>query len=174
MKGPSIMATSTSSTEKQLLGLFERLEPILREWLELKPIYEAAFDAAEREIARRTGIPAGVGFRSETEVQLYFKEQARVYREQKIDELSERREALDRRIDPILDAIRQLPARSLAGLAIKARAVAVTMDHLWDVPANDLDWEEEFLRDLIENVCALAGVNLPAVQNRRRSTAILN
>ena len=54
-----------------------------------------------------------------------------------------------------------LPARGLAGLAVKARLAAYEDDQLWAVPFDDLDWEKKFVRNLIEEVLALAGQPLP-------------
>src|SRR6266446_401181 len=50
-----------------------------------------------------------------------------------------------------------LPARGLAGLAVKARLAAYEHDQLWAVPFSDLDWDKQFVRNLIDEVLALAG-----------------
>ena len=67
------------------------------------------------------------------------------------------------RHDRIVRAIIAAPARTVAGLAVKARATAsdACMMLWWDEPQMDLDWDKKMLRWLIEAVCLAAGVDLP-------------
>lgn len=68
-------------------------------------------------------------------------------------------EALESRLDHVVEAIMKAPARDLTALALKANAVARTWPELWELTPDELDHPEELLRDLIENVCAVAGVD---------------
>jgi hypothetical protein len=66
-----------------------------------------------------------------------------------------------RRADIIHRDIIALPAHGLAGVAVKARAAAVlVLAQLWDEPMRDLDREDEITRNLIESICAAAGMPL--------------
>jgi len=58
--------------------------------------------------------------------------------------------------------VMELPAHGLAGLAVKARGAMRENERLWDRPIADLDWPDEFLRDIIESVLKMAGEPLPA------------
>jgi hypothetical protein len=148
--------------DAQLLALLRKFEPIYDEYRVLAPIVGAAVRRREQEIARRTGIPAHVGFRSEAEAALHLEEWKRVDTEMPCtNALIKQLEAVDVRLDPIIDAIQATPARTLAGVAVKARAAAYTIEECWRKPQDELDWQETVLRDLIEGVCALAGVDLP-------------
>jgi len=54
-----------------------------------------------------------------------------------------------------------LPARTIRGLAIKAVLAAYENSDLWDEPFDDLDYNQNWLRNLIEAVLAFAGRPLP-------------
>jgi hypothetical protein len=130
--------------------------------LEFLPTYEAAEDLRETEIARRTGIPSHWTFRTEDEAEAHLTAMKAVDREMGFAELIERREALELALDPLVRKILNAPASDLVGLALKANAVATAMPHLWGSIPDKLDWAEELVRDLIESVCIVAGVELIA------------
>jgi hypothetical protein len=54
------------------------------------------------------------------------------------------------------------PARTLAGVAVKARAAAMhVLSELWEELEEDLNWDQEVIRNLIEDICSAAGMLLP-------------
>ena len=69
---------------------------------------------------------------------------------------AKRMEFVDHVLDPIVVLICATPARTLAGLVVKARALQFVSDW-WDVPANDLDLENEHARHLIDDMLSIAG-----------------
>jgi hypothetical protein len=75
-------------------------------------------------------------------------------------------EAILARLDPIERAIMATPARTIAGLGVKARHAAYVMSHYWENPIDQVDWDAQALRLLIEAVCELARTPLP-VRNYR-------
>jgi hypothetical protein len=62
---------------------------------------------------------------------------------------------------PIEQAIMQTPARTIAGLGVKARHAAYVMSHYWEESIGQIDWEAQAVRFLIEAVCHLARRPLP-------------
>lgn len=70
---------------------------------------------------------------------------------------------LNDEITSVTGKIMRLPARSLADLALKARAAALRNQGYWDGD-EPMDWGTVAARYLIDDVCALAGVEvLPGV-----------
>ena len=65
------------------------------------------------------------------------------------------------RLEPIEQAIMAAPARTIAGLGIKARHAAYVVSEYWDAPIEQIDWDARAVRLLIEAVCKAAGVLLP-------------
>ena len=88
-------------------------------------------------------------------------------------DLNAKMEALWERLDPVVRTITRAPARDITGLALKANATATAWASLWERTPEELDYEHELLRDLIESVCAVAGVNL-AANPRAASRSDLN
>jgi alkylhydroperoxidase family enzyme len=74
---------------------------------------------------------------------------------------SDRYEALDEEIVTLARKIMNTPARSLAGLRVKAMLGIHTNSHLWKKIMCDLDWNEQGARVLIEAVCAVTGLEIP-------------
>jgi hypothetical protein len=70
-------------------------------------------------------------------------------------------EAILARLYPIERAIMQTPARTIAGLGVKARHAAHVMSHYWEEPIGQIDWEAQAIRLLIEAVCEVARTPLP-------------
>jgi hypothetical protein len=60
-----------------------------------------------------------------------------------------------------LNRIVRTPAHTVAGLRAKAFAAIHTNDKLWKRTANDLDWDQEVIRSLVEAVCAVTGLPVP-------------
>jgi hypothetical protein len=74
------------------------------------------------------------------------------------------------RISKVMEAIRDMPARTYAGLAVKALATEyANRDAKEDAkPFTELDWDREFMVDLIQSVQALAGGTMGRI--RRKET----
>jgi hypothetical protein len=77
-------------------------------------------------------------------------------------------EAVTRRIEPVLArlypierAIMQTQARTIAGLGVKARHAAHVMSQYWEDPVDEIDWDAQAVRLLIEAVCDVARTPLP-------------
>jgi hypothetical protein len=77
-------------------------------------------------------------------------------------------EAVTRRIEPVLArlypierALMRTPACTIAGLGVKARHAAYVMSQYWDDPIDQIDWEAQAVRLLIEAVCDMARTPLP-------------
>jgi len=65
------------------------------------------------------------------------------------------------RLNPIERAIMATPARTIAGLGVKARHAAYVMSQYWEEPVDQIDWEAKAVRLLIEAVCEVGRVPLP-------------
>ena len=65
------------------------------------------------------------------------------------------------RLEPIERAIMATPARTVAGLGVKARDAAYVMSEYWDAPIDKIDSDARAVRLLIEAVCGSAGLFLP-------------
>jgi len=64
------------------------------------------------------------------------------------------------RLEPIERAIMATPARTVAGLGVKARHAAYVMSEYWNAPIDRMDWDARAVRLLIEAVCEAAGAPL--------------
>ena len=60
------------------------------------------------------------------------------------------------RLAPIERAIMATPARTIAGLGVKARHAAYVMSQYWEEPVDQIDWEAKSVRLLIEAICDVA------------------
>ena len=74
--------------------------------------------------------------------------------------IDDKMNALWERLDPLVKKITRAPALNLSDLALKANATATAWGRLWEKMPEDLDYEDDLIRDLIESVCAVAGVDL--------------
>lgn len=62
-------------------------------------------------------------------------------------------------IDPLANSIRAFPAMSLADVAIKARVGrAWDFPNLWDENLNSMDWDQQMVRVLVDQLADLADV----------------
>jgi hypothetical protein len=87
--------------------------------------------------------------------------------EHAFDELVTRQiEPILARLYPIERAIMQTPACTIAGLGVKARHAAYVMSPYWEEPIDQIDWEAQAVRHLIEAVCDVARTPLPFRNNR--------
>jgi hypothetical protein len=76
------------------------------------------------------------------------------------DDHLEQIEAVLGSLEPIERAIMAMPARTVAGLGVKARHAAYVMSEYWNAPIDRIDWDARAVRLLIEAVCEAAGVPL--------------
>jgi len=65
------------------------------------------------------------------------------------------------RLAPIERALMASPARTIAGLGVKARHAAYVMSQYREEPVDQIDWEAKAVRLLIEAVCEVAHMPLP-------------
>jgi hypothetical protein len=66
---------------------------------------------------------------------------------------------LEENVDPLQERILKLPAFTVAGLAVKARVLGFNKSRAWDREPPDLDYDLAIIRNLVENACALVGVD---------------
>jgi len=76
------------------------------------------------------------------------------------DDHLEQLEAMLGRLEPVERAVMAMPARTVAGLGVKARHAAYVMSEYWNAPIDRIDWDARAVRLLIEAVCEAAGVPL--------------
>jgi hypothetical protein len=88
------------------------------------------------------------------------------------DSRTSQTEAVLARLYPIELTILATPARTINGLAVKARHAAYVMSEYWEAPINQLDWDARTVRLLIEAVCNFAGTPLPFEESRTKVTPV--
>ena len=147
-------------------SLIEKFAAAYREIEAFRPTYEAAVDRRNAELTRRTGIPYHWNLRTDDEIKRVWAAQTIIDEEIGFSALNDEMEALWERLDPVVKKITRAPAFSVADLALKANATATAWSSLWERAPDDLDHEKELIRDLIESVCAVAGVNIAANQRQ--------
>jgi hypothetical protein len=147
-------------------ALFEKFTKLYNEREAFRPTYEAAWERRDDELERRTGIKSHWGFRSEGEAERHLAAMRVVDEEMGFSVVSEHMEELNARLDPVVALITAAPALDLADLALKANAVASACPDLWKSPPCELDYEDGLIRDLIENLCSVAGASLAVTQVR--------
>ncbi|MDU0960329.1 MAG: hypothetical protein E6614_01260 [Bradyrhizobium sp.] len=79
----------------------------------------------------------------------------------------ERIEAMLGDLAPIEQAIMATPARTLAGLGVKARHAAYVNSEHWDAPIDEIDWDARAVRSLIEAVCDVAAIPFSSGSNSK-------
>jgi hypothetical protein len=151
----------------------EKFAALYSEIEAFRPTYESAMRCRDAELTRRTGIPSHWTLRTEDEAKRVMAVQAVIDDEIGFGNLNEKMETLWERLDPVVRTITRAPARDIADLALKANATATAWGSLWERNPEELDHEHELIRDLIESVCAVAGVNIAANQ-RAASRSDLN
>jgi hypothetical protein len=85
----------------------------------------------------------------------------RLYNPEEPDSRLEQIEAALARLEPLERAIMTVPARTTAGLGVKARHTAYVMSEYWNGPIDRIDWDARAVRLLIEAVCNVAHVPCP-------------
>jgi hypothetical protein len=76
------------------------------------------------------------------------------------DDWMKQAEAILARLYPIEQTITHTPARRIAGLGVKARYAAYAMSQYWEEAIDQIEWEAQALRSLIEAVCEVARASL--------------
>jgi hypothetical protein len=148
-------------------NLIEKLASAYSDREAFRPTFEAAMERRDAELERRTGISRHWGFRTDDESRRHGVVMRVLDEEMGIHAILDKMEELNARLDPVVAIITTTPARDLADLAdlaLKANAVASAYEHLWASEPDELDYGDELLRDLIENLCSVAGVNLMVSQ----------
>jgi hypothetical protein len=85
----------------------------------------------------------------------------RLHDESRFEAQTRQLEAILTSLCPIERAIMQTPARTIAGLGVKARHAAYVMSHYWEAPIDRVDWDARAVRLLIEAICDVARTPLP-------------
>jgi hypothetical protein len=68
-------------------------------------------------------------------------------------------EALDWETCELAEKIMAVPARTVAGLRVKAIVAIHSSWFLWDKPFDDLDWDQKGARALMEAACSVTGLD---------------
>jgi hypothetical protein len=146
-------ATSSTSATGAASGTAEDLELLA---------LETQFKALTAELDALQGVGNTQAFTSCSDDQTSAAEtlHPRV-RERSDQDATPQAEAILARLYPVERAIMTTPARTIAGLGVKARHAAHVMSHYWGPPITEIDWHAKVVRLLIESVCALANVPLP-------------
>jgi hypothetical protein len=129
---------SPQDDDAGLLTLEERFDELVRELLAIRPTGVELATCLHQQSLRH-GVEAGID----------------------ADTRMKQAEAILARLYPIEQAIMQTPARSIAGLGVKARHAAYVMSHYWEEPIHQIDWEAQAIRLLIEAVCDFARTPSP-------------
>jgi hypothetical protein len=142
----------SADNDAELLRLGAELDAVIVEWHAQRGIdeqeraaHEAACDAA--------GLPK-IEFGSIPDEEWRAHNDKRMALHQSDDPELERWDRIHGKMWPAIDAIIALKATTVAGLAVKARAVSLSFAELWN---NETDWEDHHRR-FIEAVCAFTGV----------------
>lgn len=134
---------SSSAPDAELIELGEQMEKFYAAYWDAHRRSQPNWEARRREINKWSG-------RTHVSNEEYELMHARVDSEYPIANPS---------CDDVMDAcadtserVLKLPARTLAGLKVKARLAKFTCSQLWDEPDDRVDWDELVLRDLIDAV----------------------
>jgi hypothetical protein len=145
--------------DAELIALGKQLEEIQKRMAPLEEEHARLANAAHEFACLRTGYdpsPGSVPTRSLLDE--YYAVLREMQARNGADACSDKLEALDCELDPIIRKIMHLPATTISGLGIKALATIQANRHLW---RDNLDWDDEAVRSLTESVCALAGLPPP-------------
>jgi hypothetical protein len=77
------------------------------------------------------------------------------------------------RLDPIEQAVMATPARTIAGLGMKAPHAAYVVSHYWEAPSDRIDWNARAIRLLIEAAAISPIRHCPFRIERRQKVAVL-
>jgi hypothetical protein len=82
--------------------------------------------------------------------------------------------AAEQQVDALASEIEKRTARTIYGLAVKARVFTeyVLKYEDWTAPPDELDYDKFLIRSLVENLCALAAMGLIAVPQAAPGSAL--
>lgn len=149
------LALSDSSADAELIALGRVFNDLWSKYdiaAELERPNEDAFDAAIAELSKRSG-----NVYEEGDAELYLEVSRRIDREVPLP--SPNTDNLTNMMDPYMRKIMALPARTAAGLAVKARVAEWSCATYWNEPDDNCDWDQLMARKLIEAVLAAGGVS---------------
>ena len=155
--------------DAELLALSAQIEGLLPAMAEANAAYNEAWQLSQDEAFRRLGLDPdncyeGTSLPVGAKGKPWFETWQKTWKEYGADTLSERLNAIDERADSLHAAMRNLPIKTLSGVAAMARITAMLyLSNYWSEPEDDLDWEPQMVRHLIESICAAAGVSLATV-----------
>jgi hypothetical protein len=143
--------------DAELLALGAELDAFYPEYLTSGTAANAASETAWIEAER------SLGFKREDDVTPELLETMFGVREKSgAEAIIDKDQAITGHVDEIHRKIIELPAHTLAGIAVKARAGAMLMlSDLWSEPAIDMDYDKFVMRRLIESILESAGIELP-------------
>lgn len=147
--------------DRALLEVGDRFDQVAKRQIEAEARCDELFVPIEEAIEAQATWPDDQMKWSRSDAQNYHAARGRV-----IEEIGAEWEALldeiegplGRDIDVLTRAIWATPARSVAGLAVKARAGALACSKLWEEPFEKLDWVDMAARALIEATLEAAGL----------------
>jgi hypothetical protein len=135
----TVPASPPEDDDAGLLALKKQFDELVRELLAAQPTAVELATCLHQQSLRHDVEPADIG----------------------VDTRMKQAEAILARLYPIEQAIMQTPARTITGLGVKARHAAYVMSHYWEEPIEQIDWEAQAIRLLIEAVCDFAHTPLP-------------
>lgn len=160
------IADTETSVDSELIELGRALDPVLAEWAKFIRISDADQAQFERAVFAATGIsledappPAAVGM-AQVGYWRIRDDILKHWHTRESDLAFERRlTEIEAKASPVVRAVLALPARTLAGIAVKARAAAFVCSDLWRCPKDNNDQlGGSDMAALLENICTIAGV----------------
>jgi hypothetical protein len=155
LAGATALSLEASHPDAELIEVGRAFDDLRAKYgiaSELSRPNQDAFDAAIAELSERSG-----NVYQEGDVELYLEVGRRIDREVPLP--SPNTDDLTDMMDPYMRKIMALPARTAAGLAVKARVAEWACDTYWDEPDDNCDWNKLMARKLIEAVLATGGVS---------------
>ena len=157
----ALPAEAADNPDAELLALGSQLEPIIREWV-AKRASDRRERAAWHAACERAGFPQ-IAFGSVPDDEWRAYQDKRVHIRPDDEEEEELEEdgasvvcnSIHERLEPLVEEILSRKARTVAGLAVQARAMSAWHSELWDEKIYGKNNDD---RVFIEAVCSFAGV----------------
>jgi hypothetical protein len=150
--------TAPPADDAALLELGRKLDPIIEEWAATIRENDKRRAALENEVFAATGIRIDTG-QPRTPASAYWNAREKILEGRSDpahdDRLMMQWDEIDERAKPLLRAIFALPALTIGGLAVKARAIAFWHSDFW---RNSADPNDRMIAQLFDEICAAAGV----------------
>jgi hypothetical protein len=145
--------------DAELIALGDALANVLPSYDGALCKYNAKAWPAHELALQRAGIQGSMP--TLTEARSIVAELGKAFEETGADKADEIFEPLGKEVDAIVRKIMERPAHTIAGLRAKAIMAMHVSNELWFEPENDLDWDKQAGRSLIEAVCAVTGLDVP-------------